>query len=159
MPQAHNNFPILRFNPQDGQQTLMNYKCTAFEGQVLSEMDHAVGALKQSIAPFWKKTSARIMLSSFLLLLLPVAALQLSKHGFYLPPLLFNLLIIVGIAGFAAALIAVIGYETFSQNKNAAQDIENCFETIVPIGAKHGLTKEQSIAFWTRAAFRLYEKE
>ena len=44
------------------------------------------------------------------------------------------------------------------ETKNPDEDLKKCYEVITPIGAKYGLSQRQSIAFWTRATFRLFEK-
>jgi len=35
--------------------------------------------------------------------------------------------------------------------------LEKYHEAVVPIGAKHGLDAKQSIAFWTRSTFSIFE--
>lgn len=36
-------------------------------------------------------------------------------------------------------------------------DLEVTYEVIVPLGAAHGLTANETIAFWTRSTFRIFE--
>jgi len=37
------------------------------------------------------------------------------------------------------------------------QDLEACYEAIIPIGAKYGLDEQQSVAFWMRSTFSMFE--
>ena len=45
------------------------------------------------------------------------------------------------------------------ESQNPEQDLENVYKVIVPIGAKYGLDRNQSIAFWTRVTFSLFERD